>query len=26
MTSIGYRIQWLWRESFNVVGQALGVT
>jgi len=26
MTSIGYRIQWLWQESFNVVGQALGVT
>ena len=26
MTSIGYRIQWLWRESFDVVGQALGVT
>ena len=26
MSSIGYRIQWLWRESFEVVGQALGVT
>ena len=26
MSSIGFRIQWLWRESFNVVGQALGVT
>ena len=26
MTSIGFRIQWLWQESFNVVGQALGVT
>jgi flagellar biosynthetic protein FliR len=26
MTSIGFRIQWLWRESFEVVGQALGVT
>ena len=26
MTSIGYRIQWLWQESFNIVGQALGVT
>ena len=26
MSSIGYRIQWLWRDSFEVVGQALGVT
>lgn len=26
MSSIGYRIQWLWRQSFEVVGQALGVT
>jgi flagellar biosynthetic protein FliR len=26
MSSIGFRIQWLWRESFDVVGQALGVT
>tara|TARA_B110000977_G_scaffold117201_1_gene151398 strand:+ start:696 stop:1466 length:771 start_codon:yes stop_codon:yes gene_type:complete len=26
MSSIGFRIQWLWRESFEVVGQALGVT
>lgn len=26
MTSIGFRIQWLWRQSFDVVGQALGVT
>jgi len=26
MSSIGYRIQWLWHESFEVVGQALGVT
>jgi len=26
MSNIGYRIQWLWRESFEVVGQALGVT
>jgi len=25
MTSIGFRIQWLWRQSFDVVGQALGV-
>lgn len=25
MSSIGYRIQWLWRQSFEVVGQALGV-
>ena len=25
MTSIGYRIQWLWNESFEIVGQALGV-
>ena len=26
MTSIGFRIQWLWRRAFDVVGQALGVT
>ncbi len=26
MPAIGYRIQWLWRQSFDVVGQALGVT
>jgi flagellar biosynthetic protein FliR len=26
MSTIGYRIQWLWRQSFYVVGQALGVT
>ena len=26
MSTIGYRIQWLWRQSFDVVGQALGVT
>jgi flagellar biosynthetic protein FliR len=26
MTSIGYRIQWLWQQSFDVVGQALGIT
>jgi flagellar biosynthesis protein FliR len=26
MSSIGYRIQWLWRQSFEIVGQALGVT
>jgi len=26
MTSIGFRIQWLWTQSFDVVGQALGVT
>ena len=25
MTSIGYRIQWLWNESFEIVGQALGI-
>ena len=26
MSTIGYRIQWLWRQSFDVVGQAMGVT
>ena len=25
MTSIGYRIQWLWQESFEIIGQALGI-
>jgi|TARA_B110000967_G_C18901573_1_gene575759 flagellar biosynthetic protein FliR len=25
MTSIGFRIQWLWQQSFDVVGQALGL-
>ena len=25
MTSIGFRIQWLWQQSFEVIGQALGV-
>jgi flagellar biosynthetic protein FliR len=25
MTSIGFRIQWLWQQSFEVMGQALGV-
>ena len=24
MTSIGFRIQWLWQQSFEVMGQALG--
>ena len=26
MTSIGYRIQWLWQESFEIIGQALGIS
>ena len=25
MTSIGFRIQWLWQQSFEVMGQALGL-
>jgi flagellar biosynthetic protein FliR len=25
MSSIGFRIQWLWQESFKVMNQALGV-
>ena len=25
MTSIGFRIQWLWQQSFDVMGQALGL-
>ena len=25
MTSIGFRIQWLWQQSFDVMGQALGI-
>ena len=25
MTSIGFRIQWLWQRSFDVMGQALGI-
>ena len=25
MTSIGFRIQWLWQQSFEVIGQALGL-
>lgn len=25
MTSIGFRIQWLWQQSFDTMGQALGL-
>ena len=25
MTSIGFRIQWLWQQSFDIMGQALGL-
>ena len=25
MTSIGFRIQWLWQQAFDTLGQALGV-
>jgi len=24
MTSIGYRIQWLWQQSFDTLSQTLG--
>jgi len=24
MTSIGYRIQWLWQQAFDTLGQAMG--
>jgi len=26
MSSIGFRIQWLWRQGFETLGQALGVS
>jgi flagellar biosynthetic protein FliR len=26
MNSIGYRIQWLWRQSFEILSQALGLS
>ena len=25
MTSIGFRINWLWQQAFDVLGQALGI-
>ena len=25
MSSIGFRIQWLWQEAFKVMGRALGI-
>jgi hypothetical protein len=26
MSSIGFRIQWLWRQAFDIVTQAMGAS